>query len=290
MADITVTASAVKPANARTRIEEGIAGDSISAGQAIYADPADSYKLKRALSTTQTQAQNVVGIALNTVAVDQPLDYVVQGDVSFNSVLTAGTIYVLGGTAGGISPSSDLTGARYGTILGIADSATNLRVGVVSSGVNSGGGSSGFYRAINLNGPSLTIDGNAWEADPTSNFTTNGFAACDSGLTLNPATDTNRDAMIRCFRWNQGLTLTMSAVPNGSYDVYIYTLEDDWPTTFGVTLEGTTVATDLVTGVSAGAWNKYGPWQVTISDGSINLAITGGNWTSISGFEVWSVT
>jgi hypothetical protein len=139
MADITVTASAVKPANARTRIEEGTAGASISAGQAIYADPIDSYKLKPAVSTTQTQAENVVGIALNTVAADQPLDYVVQGDVTFNSALTAGTVYVLGGAAGGISPSADLTGGRYGTILGIADSATNLRVGVVSSGVNSGG-------------------------------------------------------------------------------------------------------------------------------------------------------
>lgn len=290
MTDISVTPTAVKPANARTRIEEGVAGSSITAGQAIYADPADSYKLKPAVATNQTQAKNVVGIALNAAAVDQPLDYVVQGDVTFNSALTAGTVYVLGGNAGGIAPSADLAGARYGTILGIADSATNLRVGVVSSGVNSGGASTVFYRAINLNGTALTIDGNSWEGEPATNFTTDGYATCDSGLVLDPPTDTNRDAMIRCFRWNQNMTMTMSSVPNGTYDVYIYTTEDDWPQTFGVTLEGTTVATGLVTGASAGAWNKYGPWQVTIADGSLNLGITGGNWTSVSGIEVWSVT
>jgi hypothetical protein len=138
MADLTITAGNVKATNANTSISRGIAGTAVNAGQVVYADPADSYKLKPALSSNQTQAQNVVGVALNTAAADQPLAYATAGDVTVGSVLTNATVYVLGSAAGALSPSADLdasTNARYGTVVGIATSATNLRVGIISSGV-----------------------------------------------------------------------------------------------------------------------------------------------------------
>lgn len=139
MVDIIVTESAVKPTNARTRIEEGIAGSTITAGQAMYMDT--NGKLHPALATSESLA-DVVGIALNNAAPDQPVDYVVQGDVTFNSVLVPATAYVLGGAAGKISPSADLTGSRLGTVLGMATSSTNLRVGIVPSRVSPSGTSS----------------------------------------------------------------------------------------------------------------------------------------------------
>jgi hypothetical protein len=137
MADISVTASAVKP-TASTVVAWGTAGATVTAGQVVYADPADSYKLKPAVSTNQTQAKNVVGIALNSVAADQPIAYATGGDVTFNAALTAATVYVVGAAAGGISPSADLdssTNTRYGTVLGIATSTTNLRLGINVSDV-----------------------------------------------------------------------------------------------------------------------------------------------------------
>ena len=137
MADIGITASAVKPANANTVIGRGIAGGTINAGEAVFADPADGYKLKQALSSNQTQSNNVVGIALNSAWADQPLAYVISGDVTVNAVLTAATVYVLGSGAGRISASADLdasSGTRYGVVLGISTSTTNLRVGVIMSG------------------------------------------------------------------------------------------------------------------------------------------------------------
>jgi hypothetical protein len=137
MADISVTASSVKPANANTVIGRGTAGATITAGQVVYADSADSYKIKLAAHTSIATA-TAVGIALNGASADQPIAYAISGDVTFNAALTAATVFVLGSAAGALSPSADLdssTNARYGTVLGIATSTTNLRVGIVASGV-----------------------------------------------------------------------------------------------------------------------------------------------------------
>ena len=94
MADISVTASSVKPANANTVIGRGTAGGTITAGQVVFADSADSYKIKPALSSTAAQANAVVGIALNGASADQPVAYAISGDVTFNAVLTLSLIHI----------------------------------------------------------------------------------------------------------------------------------------------------------------------------------------------------
>ena len=139
MADINVSADEVVPANANTTIARGTAGDEITAGQAVYADPADNYRIKPAQATDEDQANNVVGIALNGAYSGQPIAYATSGDVTFSDDLAAATIYVLSGAnAGGIAPSADLdasTNTWYGVVLGIATSGTNLRLGITKSGI-----------------------------------------------------------------------------------------------------------------------------------------------------------
>ena len=50
-----------------------------------------------------------------------------------------------------------------------------------------------FYRAINLNGPALSIDGNNWEASAGApNFSIAGLTFANQSVTLVPATDANR--------------------------------------------------------------------------------------------------
>ncbi len=136
MADLSVTASAVVPTT-NAVIAQGTAGATITQGQAVYADPSDSYKIKPAAHTSATTA-SVVGIALNGASAGQPVSYAVSGDVTFNSIFTAATVYTLGGAAGAIAPSADLdasSNTRYGTVVGIATSGTNLRLGIVASDV-----------------------------------------------------------------------------------------------------------------------------------------------------------
>lgn len=136
MADIGITSANVV-ADAAAVIARGIAGAAVNAGKPVYADAADSNKLKHAAHTSVATAA-VVGIALNDAANNQPLAYAVSGNVTYGANLTAATVFVLGSAAGTISPSADLdssSGTRYGTVLGIGISTTVLKVGIIPSGV-----------------------------------------------------------------------------------------------------------------------------------------------------------
>ncbi len=149
-----------------------------------------------------------------------------------------------------------------------------------------------FYRAINLNGAALAIDGHNWETSSTAPaFSATGFTFSNQSIALNPATDANRATMIRSSIYataSAPSTLTLSSVPNGTYDVYLYTWEDNGSITFDITLEGNLVADNYVSG-PAGTWAKLGPWRTTISDGT--LAITASNGAgNLSGLEVHKVT
>ncbi|MEP7286962.1 MAG: hypothetical protein ABI947_14490 [Chloroflexota bacterium] len=139
MADLTIsTPGAVVPANANTTIVRGTAGATITAGQTLYADSTSNYSLKPAANTNASTAA-VVGVALNAASTGQPVDYAAAGDVTFEaSLFTTGTVYILGLAAGKISMAADIditSNTRYATILGVSTSATNLRLGIVASGV-----------------------------------------------------------------------------------------------------------------------------------------------------------
>lgn len=134
MADLAITASAVV-AGSNAVVASGTAGETITAGQTVYADSADSSKLKKATHTNASTA-NVVGIALNGASLNQPIDYIVSGDLAMNAAMVKRTVYVLGNdAAGGIMPIADFLNGNYGTVVGISSSTTNLKVGFIASGV-----------------------------------------------------------------------------------------------------------------------------------------------------------
>ena len=86
-----------------------------------------------------------------------------------------------------------------------------------------------FYRAININGAALTIDGNSWISStgaPNFSFTTNNSVSAKQSITLIPPTDVNRATMIRSYVWGTTVTLNMTAVPQGNYQVWVYVWED----------------------------------------------------------------
>lgn len=131
MADISVTASSVVP-TATTKRQTKVAAAAITAGQVVYVNTSDQLALADNDASATTAA--AVGIALNSCAADQPCSYATSGAVTFNAVLTAGTIYVLSSTAGGIAPAADLASGDYVTILGVASSTTSLTVNINASG------------------------------------------------------------------------------------------------------------------------------------------------------------
>jgi hypothetical protein len=145
-----------------------------------------------------------------------------------------------------------------------------------------------FYRAVNLNGPALTIDGYPWEGKDAPNCSWSGTAFENQAVPLLPSTDEARARMIRASVYNgAGSNVTLSAVPPGTYRVYLYVWEDNASQTFSVSVNGTRVLSDHASG-AAGRWEKLGPWTAAVTDGQIRIACTPGD-ANLSGLEVWRV-
>ena len=148
-----------------------------------------------------------------------------------------------------------------------------------------------FYRAINLGGPAMTIDGHNWESNTgtTPNFTTNGASGSNSTVTFNPSIDADHASMLRSFRYNPNLQVNLTSVPNGNYDVYVWTFEDNNSLNATLSLNGTVFVGSYNTG-AAGHWNRLGPYPVTVSTGTIAinyLCNISGDSGLLSGVEVW---
>lgn len=105
MADLTVTAASV--VNVTANNLSGTAGETITAGQAIYTKAADG-KLWKALSAGTAEQGAPVGVSLNGGAVGQPIHYASAGTIVIGATTVKTTTYVLSATAGGICPQADL--------------------------------------------------------------------------------------------------------------------------------------------------------------------------------------
>lgn len=130
MSDLVITAANVL-ASAKAKRRQIVAGATITAGQTVYEDTADSSKGKLADNDASAATTKVAGIALHGASAGQPLE-LVEDDPEFTpgGTLTVGTIYVLSGTAGGIAPAADLASGDYPVILFVAYSASqgNLKI------------------------------------------------------------------------------------------------------------------------------------------------------------------
>ncbi|MCC7449023.1 MAG: LamG domain-containing protein, partial [Anaerolineae bacterium] len=86
------------------------------------------------------------------------------------------------------------------------------------------------------------------------------------------------------YGWNT--TLTMSAVPNGTYSVYLYTFEDWQSRTYNISLQGQVVQANYSSG-AAKTWRKLGPWTANVTNGTLTVT-TCCDTSDLSGLEVWA--
>lgn len=130
--DVTITAADVlEVAGSATRaVDGGAAG--LVAGKLVYEDGTNGLKLADAGAVATA---DVVGMLLNGGGIGQPLKVVTGGDVTVSAVLTIGVRYVLSDTAGGLAPNVDVGSAKVGVFIGIATTTTNLKLGILNSGV-----------------------------------------------------------------------------------------------------------------------------------------------------------
>ena len=144
-----------------------------------------------------------------------------------------------------------------------------------------------FFRGVNLNGPALTIDGNAWSAGTEAKVEGKTFE--NQKVPLKPATDEARAQMIRSSAWGDKVDIEFSAVPDGPYQIAVYVWEDNNNERFNVLVNGKTVAEDFDSG-TAGYWKRLGPFPTRADRGKIVVSARAGSHgaANLSGVEIWS--
>ncbi len=124
--DLSVTAASVTWVSG-VRWATAMGGASGTAGQVVYLDSTTN-TLKLADGDLDTES-NVVGILLDTMVSGRPCIYAPPGAViQIGATPTAGTIYVLSLTAGGIAPWADISTGDYTNVLfiGVATGVVEL--------------------------------------------------------------------------------------------------------------------------------------------------------------------
>lgn len=113
----------------------GIAGETITAGQAVYINASDSNKIYKADANASSSSAAAVGIALHAALAGQPVQYMTSGALTFGAILTVGQYYVVSATAGGIAPTADLASGWYSTLLMWGYSTSVAIVNPIPTGV-----------------------------------------------------------------------------------------------------------------------------------------------------------
>jgi hypothetical protein len=110
----------------RLRHGDRHAGEALTAGQLVYRKSSDGKWYKADCNSATAEVRVASAVALTGSAAGQPVVVQRSGSVTIGATLTAGTVYYLSGTPGGIRPAADNTTGDYPQVVGIATSTTVL--------------------------------------------------------------------------------------------------------------------------------------------------------------------
>lgn len=133
MAELSITALQVLP-GADADFFQGIAGQAVTAGQAVYLDVLTN-RLRLADANGSQDSAEVVGLALHEAAAEQPLRIQTAGTLTLGAgaAPVSSTVYILGANPGGIAPVADKLSGWYTTILGVGAPNNTLKMSVFPS-------------------------------------------------------------------------------------------------------------------------------------------------------------
>lgn len=135
MPDLVLVPAEVLPGQGAT-YTYGAAGVAVTAGQVCYLDAAaKQFKLADANGTAATAT--VKGVAMHGATPGQPLTLQSGGEIVLGAgaAMVVGGLYVLSANPGMVAPAGDLAAGHFTVLLGVAVSATNLRLQLLNSGV-----------------------------------------------------------------------------------------------------------------------------------------------------------
>lgn len=136
MADITITAASVIPSSSAV-IEYGVAGATITQGQPLYVDTADSNKLKLADCDAASPANVFAGLSLNAASTGQKVAYCSKdlGGFTIGATVSSGDDIYLSPTAGRITATkADILSGDTVVHLGVMLTTTTLKLNPTTGG------------------------------------------------------------------------------------------------------------------------------------------------------------
>ncbi|MDW9899115.1 hypothetical protein GOB10_25755 [Sinorhizobium meliloti] len=125
MADLVLAASDII-AGPNSAQEHGMAGETITAGKAVYKSASTKKWMLADSNSATAAARQAGGIALNGASDGQPITVHKSGDLTVGAVLTAGQAIYLSDTPGGLCPLADVGAGEYVCLIGLAKSTTVL--------------------------------------------------------------------------------------------------------------------------------------------------------------------
>jgi len=146
-----------------------------------------------------------------------------------------------------------------------------------------------FFRAVNFNGPAVEVDGRPWEGTNATNVVINGKKFENQAVALKPATDPNRARMIRSSVWGDKVSVELTNVPAGAYQIFLYVWEDTMNEQFDLLVNDQSVLEKFNSG-TAGSWKKLGPWKAESVKGKLKVSARAASHgaANFSGIEVWA--
>jgi hypothetical protein len=135
MADLSITAANCVP-GADAQFLYGVAGETIAAGKAVYlASSTNKWMMADANSGT-AEARDAKAIAVTGSSNNQPIVCQRAGSLTLGATMTAGTVYYLSDTPGGICPVADIGAGEFVEVIGVATSTTVMSLILTYSGVS----------------------------------------------------------------------------------------------------------------------------------------------------------
>lgn len=141
-----------------------------------------------------------------------------------------------------------------------------------------------FHAGVNLNGPSVTVDGVTLQSQieaESAGFTASNTQALSGGgnTPVYPSPDgaTTQVLTDQFQRVGTNAAVTMGfeyPVPNGHYDIYLFIIEDQigYSRDMRFSMENQLVASGIGS-LALDEWHKYGPYRAVVTDGALNLGL-----------------
>jgi hypothetical protein len=136
-------------------------------------------------------------------------------------------------------------------------------------------GSPALYRAINLGGSAMRVDGVDFEGKGAKGVSCNG-SPVEIKSELVPVPDSALAPLLKSAMVHPlGTSVSLIDIPNGSYQIFLYVAHEGQPQVYDLVIAGKVVQSKIQSGAS-GNWQKLGPWTVESSGGLLEVAAKGG--------------